>query len=72
MFEDFNGIPFPTFFGHKEAYKTISFWDRVGWFIKIFGSILMAAANLNFWGVVGEWSNGMYDELGLFKKLLWI
>ena len=68
-FDDFNGIPFPQFFGQKEAYKTISFWDRVGWNLKEFGAVLIWIANFNFWGVVFE--SGSY-KMGLLKKLFWI
>jgi hypothetical protein len=34
LFDDWNGIPFPQFFGQKEAYTTIGFWDKVIWNFK--------------------------------------
>jgi len=68
IFDDFNGIPFPTFFGHKEAYKTISFWDRVGWYIKYTGCVVFWFAGFNWWGALFELGGW---ELGLFKKIYW-
>lgn len=72
MFEDFNGIPFPQFFGAKEAYKTVSIWDRLGYGFKTFGSLLWASSGYNTITVLLESFSGLYDDLGFLDKLLWI
>jgi len=72
LFEDFNGIPFPHFFDQKESYKTYGFWEKVGNVWNLTGSFIWAISGLNNIGVLMEWMDGMYDELGFFDKLLWI
>lgn len=70
--EDFNGVPFPQFFGNKQAYKTISYWDRLNWLFKLIGSSLWVATNFNAITVLLERFSGKYSELGFFKRIIWM
>jgi hypothetical protein len=70
LFEDFNGIPFPQFFGNKEAFHTISIWDKIGWTFMTVGSF--AWSPFNTWGVLFELLGGDYDVLTGLDKLIWI
>lgn len=72
LFEDFNGIPFPQFFGQKQSFKTISFWNRVAFGWKLFASLVWSLTGFNFISVFLESSSGLYKDLGFLNKLLWI
>lgn len=69
--EDFNGVPYPQFFGNKQAYKTISFWNRVNWLIKLIGSIVFAATPFNSLKVLLERFSGDWSEVGFINKFIW-
>jgi len=72
LFEDFNGIPFPQFFGNKEAYKTVSIWDKLGWNFAVIGSLIWSASGYNNITVLMELFGGDYADLGFLDKLLWV
>ena len=72
LFDDWNGIPFPQFFGQKEAYTTIGFWDKVIWNLMAFGSLVWGVSGLNSWGVLFELFGGDYAKLGFLDKCIWI
>ena len=69
--EDFNGVPFPQFFGNKQAYKTISFWNRAAWLIKMIGSVIWLFTNFNALKVILERFSGDWSELGFINKRIW-
>lgn len=72
MFEDFNGVPFPQFFGQKESFKQVGFWDKVGWNMRNFGAAIWAYSPLNMWSVLMEMMGGDYASLGFLKKMTWV
>lgn len=72
LFDDWNGIPFPQFFGQKEAYTTIGFWDKVIWNLMAFGSLVWGVSGLNSWGVLFELFGGDYAKLSFLDKCIWI
>ena len=70
--EDFNGVPYPQFFGQKEAFKSVSLSEYFGWYVKLWGSYIWYAANLDGWALFMEIISGEFKELGFFNKLIWI
>jgi len=71
LFEDFNGIPYPQFFGQKQAYKRYSFWEKALMDWKLFGSFVWWVAGFNTWGALFELFGGKWAQLSFLQKYIW-
>jgi hypothetical protein len=73
LFEDFNGVPFPQFFGQKEAYKRYNWFDKLMMNFKQLGAFIWWYSGLNTWGAIFELFGGTWKELGMsfLDRVIW-